>query len=380
MVEVAGREADPYDLMILDHDPQQANAFELAQRTRTLAGGANAKYILLEQRIGYQAGRNAPGHGFHAAIARPVHQAALRQALLQALGLERMPEVHPEAVLDTAPTPVKQTGAAAPVHAGGRTILLVEDNPASLRLATAQLGRLGFAVETAMNGQQAADAVARGGDRFALVLMDCQMPVVDGFEATRIIRLLEKEKGGRVPVVAMTANAMQGDREACLDAGMDDYISKPVTMAGLQQAIERWVTGTGRLTPLPMVEVEDAAIDQSVLDHIRELQAEGEPDLLTELIDLYAEESEKLMSEMRQAIAGNDLNKARRAAHTLKGSGASLGAVLLAGCCAELEDFLLQGNLEAARMYWTRIEVEYARSRVSLDAQRKNSQPRKLDP
>jgi CheY-like chemotaxis protein len=132
---------------------------------------------------------------------------------------------------------------AEPSDDGGVLVLIAEDNPVNRKLALQQLKKLGYRAQAVTDGREAIDAVAHGD--YDLVLMDCQMPDVDGFEATREIRRAETARGGHVPIVAMTANALEGDREACLAAGMDDYLAKPVQLAALRAVVERFANGVG---------------------------------------------------------------------------------------------------------------------------------------
>ena len=141
--------------------------------------------------------------------------------------------------VEAAPAPARRAPQATPAAVDGLPVLLVEDNWINQRLATKLLDDRGYRVTTADNGQLALDALERS--RFAIVLMDMQMPVLDGLEATRRIRAREAAAGlPRTPIVAMTANAMQGDRERCLEAGMDDYLSKPINADELYRQMERW--------------------------------------------------------------------------------------------------------------------------------------------
>jgi CheY-like chemotaxis protein len=165
-------------------------------------------------------------------VVRPIRQSQLFDAVAVAMLGQHAPA-------EAASTP--RSGARpTEATAGGPLVLLVDDNETNRVTATHQLTRLGYRVATANNGQEAVTALAAADHPYAIVLMDCQMPEMDGFAATRAIREREQAAGRHVPIVAMTANAMQGDRERCLSAGMDDYLSKPVRLEPLRQVLERW--------------------------------------------------------------------------------------------------------------------------------------------
>jgi CheY-like chemotaxis protein len=172
--------------------------------------------------------------GFHATLRRPFRQAALQEALLFALERRHY-------MLGAAdPTPAGDGTGLAPASEPSCLVLLVEDNLINQKVALHQLGRLGYAAHVASNGEEALKALALHD--YALVLMDCQMPLLDGFEATRRIRDAERASGGhRLPVVAMTANAAEGDRERCLAAGMDDYLSKPIVRETLAALLRQYI-------------------------------------------------------------------------------------------------------------------------------------------
>jgi HPt (histidine-containing phosphotransfer) domain-containing protein len=207
--------------------------------------------------------------------------------------------------------------------------------------------------------------------------MDCQMPELDGFEATRIIRQMEQARNGKhITIIAMTANAMQGDREACLSAGMDDYISKPVTLSSLQQVMDQWVKNLpaakdrGSTPPPP---ASHQSVDLSYLASIRNLQDPNEPDFLSELIGIYIGEAEKLLVRLKDAIAANDHRSAQRLAHTLKGSSGNLGARVMMKCCLEFEELANQeeGN-EGMMQSYAKIEEEYKLVKNELLLQRQS--------
>jgi CheY-like chemotaxis protein len=182
--------------------------------------------------------------GFHATLRRPFRQEALQQGLLFALDRRHYMLSAADAA-SSAGGPGDTPGAEAP-----GLVLLVEDNLINQKVALHQLSRLGYGAHVASNGEEALKAIALHD--YALVLMDCQMPLLDGFEATRRIRDAERSSGGRMPVVAMTANASEGDRERCLAAGMDDYLPKPIVREALAAMLRQYV-------PLP-VQAGEAAV------------------------------------------------------------------------------------------------------------------------
>jgi signal transduction histidine kinase/DNA-binding response OmpR family regulator len=218
---------DPFRLVILDMQMPEMDGGEVARRLRADARFAEVPLILLSSAEGLHATRDM---GFAAALAKPVRQATLLRAILRALG-ERQAEPDPE----VAPSSVDPIGA--PLR-----VLLADDNKVNRMVAIAMLQRLGCETDAVADGRAAVEAVARGD--YDLVLMDVQMPEMDGFEATAEIRRLPK--GRRLPVIAMTAHAMEGDDERCLAAGMDAYIAKPVTIAALIGTLTRFTPSAAR--------------------------------------------------------------------------------------------------------------------------------------
>ena len=227
-------------------------------------------------------------------LIKPVRQSAIFDLLVSVCDETDSPfeQPHVLTVDQDIPENLAMPEAVQPIGAG--LVLLAEDNPANQRLALVQLKRLGYQTELASNGGQALSNYLASPGKYTMILMDCQMPVMDGFDATRRIREFEQKSGRHVPIVAMTANAMQGDREACLDAGMDDYVSKPVSLESLRAVLTRMKelihNQKSEATSVEVVRTEYQPLDPNVLIGLRELQEEGEPDFLTELIDIYLED------------------------------------------------------------------------------------------
>ncbi len=248
-----------------------------------------------------------------------------------------------------------------------RRVLLVEDNVVNRKVAMLQLQKLGYSVECVSTGQEAISAfLKQGAAQYGLILMDCQMPEMDGFEATRFIRQAEQSSGGHVPIVAITANAMQGDREECLAAGMDDYIAKPVTLARLRETMERWWPD--------YVQPSTTSLDLQALETLRKLVKGAPPDFLASLIDEYCQNAERSLQALRQAIAAGEAEPVFRIAHSLKSSSAYYGATTLSTLLRELELQAHSGKLEEAPERLAAIENEYQRVKTSLEAEKGRSQ------
>jgi len=262
--------------------------------------------------------------GMAASLMKPFKQSELFDAIVTALSRP----LHAAAA----------AGAASPSEARpagpGLRILLAEDNPINQTLALRLLERRGHSVALASNGREALVALTR--EPFDLVLMDLQMPEMDGFETTSHIRRAEAESGGHVPIVAMTAHAMKGDRERCLQAGMDGYVSKPVQPAELFALLDRLAPQAARVGPAAAV----------VLDRADALErVGGDVALLHELVKLFLESCPKHLAELRAAQARQDGPALERVAHMLKGAAGALGARAVLVAAERLEAAVRKGNL-----------------------------------
>jgi TMAO reductase system sensor TorS len=259
--------------------------------------------------------------------------------------------------------------AAPATRAGGPKILLVEDNPVNREVAIGMLESLGCATEAAENGWLAIEAMNTGS--YDAVLMDCQMPVMDGLTATGEIRRREQESGAaRVPIIALTANAMEGDRERCLAGGMDDFLSKPFTQQQLATLLRRWLA----LRALPESERRDQSriplIDAGVL---RDITALAKPTLLNSMIDLYLQHSPSLIGTIETAAANMQADVLSEAVHTLKSSTANLGGTRLAMVAKECEVLVREGGITQAAAIVPRIRREYQEFCAALTRERSPS-------
>jgi CheY-like chemotaxis protein/HPt (histidine-containing phosphotransfer) domain-containing protein len=220
-------------------------------------------------------------------------------------------------------------------HGGASdAVLVVEDNAVNQRVIEAMLGKRGYTVEIAANGREALTMLTVRS--YALVFMDCQMPEMDGYAATAAIR--GRESGAaRLPIIAMTANAMKGDRERCLAAGMDDYLAKPLRPEELDAALARWLGPDPKATrvpePVPSGNPFDALLDDARMRVFRV----DYPEIIDQLIELFVESTPPLLGELRAGAETGDDEAVRRAAHKLKGSCQNVGAGFMAKLAADIE-------------------------------------------
>ncbi|HAV36265.1 MAG TPA: hypothetical protein DCX52_07895 [Massilia sp.] len=262
---------------------------------------------------------------------------------------------------------------------GVRRVLLAEDNPVNVEVAKAMLESLGLQAHVARNGLEALQAV-RAGD-YEAVLMDCQMPLMDGFAATSAIRRDEREAGKprTLPIIAITANALQGDREACLAAGMDDYLSKPFSQQQLAAVIGRWIAlpiaGSVHHGDAPPALPEEArevirrvVINRAALEKIRALSRSGGDVLVQKVVDAYVGDVPQHLRTLREAIGGHDPGTVKRIAHSLKSASANVGAETLAGLCKDLEHLGRADSVEGAELLLDDMEHEFQAVRHSLTA------------
>jgi CheY-like chemotaxis protein/HPt (histidine-containing phosphotransfer) domain-containing protein len=254
-----------------------------------------------------------------------------------------------------------------------RSILLAEDNPINREVAVGMLEELGHCVEVADNGHEAANAVKTRA--YDLIFMDCHMPVMDGFDATQAIRQYQETLVPplRIPIVALTANAMVGDRERCLEVGMDDYLSKPFSLQQLEAVLHRWLPATYSTalassrkigqgisaTSAPPHSVPSVVLDRHALDAIRSLQRNGRPDFLAKLIERYVTSSNEHVGMIRRAVASGDALALRQAAHALKSSSGMMGVSMFAELCRELEVLGQAGTLDLVDEVLSRLEASY---------------------
>jgi two-component system sensor histidine kinase/response regulator len=362
----------PYDVALIDMNLQRTSGLSLAASIKG-DPATNATRILLisDNRLAADpVQRREAGVAYQ--LIKPARAGDLFECIMTRPRNKRVPTPVPVAAPIAAPAEPAPAHGSKPARA--RRVLLAEDNPVNVEVAKAMLDNLGMVVHCANNGEQALQAARNGS--FDIVLMDCQMPIMDGFAATAEIRRHEQASGrGRtLPIIAITANALQGDREACLAAGMDDYLSKPFTHQQLGAVIGRWIGMPIAASvhhddepPVLPPETRDV-INRHALENIRALSADRGDALVHKVIAAYVDDTPAQLSTLRQAIAVIDPGKLRKVAHSLKSSSANVGADALAQLCKEMEILGRTETTEGAAVILTDMEQEFQAVRHSLSA------------
>lgn len=370
VVREAAAAATPFDLIVTDMQMPEMDGLELARSVKAAPETAGARIVLLTS-MGFSNREQEAEAGVAGSLSKPVRQSQLFDLLARVM---QDPDAgRPIPVLAGAvsaprdPAPLMpDIEAPEPDGPALARILVVEDSSINQQVALGMLRKLGYRGDAVGNGLEAIEALER--IEYAAVLMDCQMPEMDGFEASAEIR--RREGGARhVPIVAMTGNAMEGDRERCLAAGMDGYISKPVRANELAAALARYLGAKGAEPRAAAgtdgaVAPATAIVDETALNDL----APGEPEIVAELVGQFLEEAPARVVAVQQALADGDASALRQAAHLLKGEASSLGALELADACEQLETLGRAGSLDGADALAARLDAAFERARQALTA------------
>ena len=364
MLRAAAARGEHYDIALLDMMMPGMDGVELATSIKAEPVLASIRLVLLtSMSIGNDI-RETQAAGIEAYLNKPVRQSELYDTLVSVISRPSR----------AAPYVINHETKANPTRFEAR-VLLAEDNPVNQEVARSMLEGLGCQVDVAGDGREVLSALSRLS--YDIVLMDCQMPNMDGFEATREIRQRQQVGDKHGTIIALTANAMEGDRERCLAAGMDDYLSKPLRADELQAILMRWLPDhTHRTTQAQLADIslkktealpqQESAINPKALDNILVLAQQGPDDLLKRVLGLYLQSASELLAQLRDAIQRQDATAMGRAAHSLKSSSANVGAEDLATLCKELEVLGRANTLAGATDKLTLIEAEYCRVEYEL--------------
>jgi len=361
-------QGERFDLAILDMQMPEMDGVTLAQKIRKVPGCQTLPLVMLSSLGEVSIHESDINQTFAGCLTKPIKQSQLCDVLMQAMaGVPIKVKVH------SAKTPNidAQMAQQLPLR-----ILLAEDNPVNQQVASHLLQRMGYRADVAGNGLEVLEALQR--QPYDVVFMDVQMPEMDGLEASRRIcqEWSEQNQQSKRPrIIAMTANAMVGDREMCIEAGMDDYISKPIHIEELVEALKK-VGNIGEAgkeeskrsgslintipsdsTPVATLKSDKPTFDPVIFQQLREMLEQEE--VLADVIQHYLEDAPKLLAELSDGITQEETEVVARTAHTLKSSSAMVGASCLAHFCQELETQSKGGTVELGATLLSQIKAEY---------------------
>jgi two-component system sensor histidine kinase/response regulator len=382
LLRAAVAEDMPYDLALLDSQMPDMDGLALARAIKADPALAAVRLVLLTSTGDSSEVQGATQMGIALTLTKPVRASQLYDGLVTVL--------HGAGASPPAPALSHHAPMGPQTLLSGR-VLLAEDNPVNQELAMGMLESLGCAVTVAATGREAVAALMQAA--YDVVLMDCQMPELDGLETTRMIRAQESQAGHQHrPIIALTANAFAQDREDCLAAGMDDYLSKPFTRDQLHAALAPWLppqtaaplsppAGTtnspqaSRAPEICAVQTQTppllrtSPLDRKPLDALRTLQQAGGVDVLGKVLRTYLQNAPPLLTALREAVARSDAAAVRQAAHSLKSSSAQVGALAFSAYCKELEVLGRANTLSNAPTVLACLEAEYPVVQAALSAE-----------
>jgi CheY-like chemotaxis protein/HPt (histidine-containing phosphotransfer) domain-containing protein len=340
----------PFPLVLVDALMPETDGFQVARKLKETRELATAVVMMLSStgQVEEAARCRELGVGY---VTKPVRQSELLDAIMLAMGEQREQPLQ-------LPGPEPVLRASRPLR-----LLVAEDNLVNQRLAVRILEKWGHMVTVAGNGRKALEAFEREG--FDLILMDVQMPEMSGYEAVAAIRELEKATGQRIPIIAMTAHAMGGDREKCLAAGMDHYVTKPIDQKRLFEAVESFFTHRRSGEPATM---DETKVILSFDPNVVLRRVDGDRDLLREVAGLFFEDTPRLLAEVHNAITRGDGNALERSAHTLKGSVGNFGARVASEAAHRLEQMGRQGDFAHASETFAELEGQITLLIPALEA------------
>ncbi|MCX6564127.1 MAG: PAS domain S-box protein [Candidatus Aminicenantes bacterium] len=361
MLRAARAEGDPFRIAITDMQMPEMDGESLGRAIKADPAFGDTHLVMMSSLGKRGDAKRLKDIGFSAYLTKPVKQSQLYDCLAMVLGGGAEPDKTPDTALVTRHT----------LHEARRRnvrILLAEDNPTNQQVAQSILEKLGFGADVVPNGRKAIQALET--IRYDIVLMDVQMPEMDGFEATRAIR---SGKTGvpnpGIPIIAMTAHAMKGDRELCLQAGMDDYITKPIAPQALAEALEKWMDKAQEQqlkAPAPGGETDPSASPPVFDRQALSARLMGDEDLLREIIAVFLEDMPKQLQALKKHIDQLDAGSAGNQAHTIKGSAANVGGMALSAAAGEMEKAGKTGRPEEIAALMPELERQFNLLRTKM--------------
>lgn len=366
MLKSAAENGEPFDIAVIDLNMPKHNGIEISAQIRKLPILRNTKILLMPSINDHELIRKSKGKLIDSYLFKPIRQTEFYKHLSDLVKNNS----------DTKQTPANAAFSGKFESDGAKTIsslsnaitladastkiLIAEDNLVNQKVLRSQVERLGYTAEVKNNGQEVLDAFE--DCNYALILMDCQMPIMDGLEATKKIRQIEAASDSKIPIVAITAHAIEGDRERCISAGMDDYISKPTKQDDLEIILDRWV----KIKPdsAKKTEVNNAGPAESdetfqIETRLSELAEACGEDVTLECLELFSSDIENSIQRLCDAMKNVDLANVDQEAHKLKGSASNMGAVQLPNTCMNLMLAVREERIDEANLLVKSILQQY---------------------
>lgn len=359
LMQRAASRGKPFEIAVLDYFMPEVDGKQLGLKIMQDESIPDCPLVLYSSAARKGEAKSFEEIGFRGYLAKPAFSDILRKTLECVLG-EYESGASPSSTI-TRHSVVEEHKILDRYDFSGFQLLLAEDNPINQKVAVSLIEKQGFEVVVAGNGQEAIDIFKQG--TFHIVLMDCQMPVKDGFEATAEIIEYESRKKTKTPIIALTANAMESDREQCLAAGMVDFVAKPFSREVLFKVLNRWVNGATNMTTPPDIIIKTQqpsaanAIDQPTLSQLREDMGED----FGELIAVFIESAREIIDSLELSFVDNDTEVFMRHAHSLKSSSANLGGFNLSNIAATLEHQAKSGVLPDSVDFIVELRIEILR-------------------
>jgi CheY-like chemotaxis protein/HPt (histidine-containing phosphotransfer) domain-containing protein len=354
----------PIDVAIIDLDTADLDGLTMAQSIQADPVVRSTRLIILaplHRRLSTSVMQTT---GISACIPKPVRQSRLFDVLVDVLSNEQSGDPESTGARPEGPGPRRHGTPLTEIKAV--RVLVAEDNIVNQRLALRQLRKLGYYADAVSNGHEVLQAL--GTVRYDIILMDCQMPEMDGYEVSAAIR--RQQTGGPRPyIIALTANALQGDRERCLQAGMNDYLTKPLQLTDLENTLQRALL---RVQPVRRARGPGGSpegldtLDPAILAGLRELRSAENPDPLRELVDLFLKDARPRVQKLALTLTAKDWATLASTAHTLKGSANNLGAKRLASLLANLEIQAKSGNVSDSANILLNVGSEFQEVEAAL--------------
>jgi two-component system, sensor histidine kinase and response regulator len=359
LLRAAAARGEPYDVAILDMQMPEMDGLELARAIKADPEIAGVKLVLLSSIGDHGLALASRQAGAEACLTKPARQSELFDCLVRVMSRRSSGGENKEVNLSNP----KQRHSDLLEQRKGIRILVAEDNAVNQQVALGVLASLGYAADAVANGLEAVEATTR--IQYAAILMDCQMPEMDGYEATRRIRAAE-ENGWQIPIIALTADVVADARTRSLAAGMNDYVTKPINPDELATALERWApVGSAPRAKNAGPQAIDGPLDPTVIENLRKLEV-ATPGLLRNVAELFVRDTPVRLEGLRNALREEDAVSLARLAHAMKGSAANLGARGMAAICADVEACAAEGDLKAAPVRVGALDQEFDRVRSAL--------------